>query len=122
MKHRVSGRKLGRIKKQRVALLKTLLGSLIVHERITTTEAKAKEIKPMIDRIVGKALKMHAAEGAKKVAISRYLRTKLPLVAVKKLGGEFATRFASRQSGFVRVTKTVQRSSDGARMAVIEFV
>ncbi|HEX8973884.1 MAG TPA: 50S ribosomal protein L17 [Patescibacteria group bacterium] len=121
MKHLVKGRKFSRVKKQRTALLKTLLGSLIVKEKITTTEAKAKELKPAIDKIITKVKKMSKDE-TKKVAILRDLRKELPLVAVKKLSGEFSKKFADRQSGFTRVVKIGQRKSDGAEMAVIEFV
>jgi len=121
MNHLAKGRKFSRVKKQRVALLKTLLGSLVVREKITTTEAKAKEMKPMIDKLVTKAKKISKDE-SKKVAIIRDLRKDLPLVAVKKLSGEFAKRFDSRNSGFVRIIKLEQRKSDSAKMAVIEFV
>lgn len=121
MNHLAKGRKFSRVKKQRVALLKTLLGSLVVREKITTTEAKAKEMKPMIDKLVTKAKKISKDE-SKKVAIIRDLRKDLPLVAVKKLSGDFAKRFDSRSSGFVRIIKLEQRKSDSAKMAVIEFV
>lgn len=121
MKHLVKGRKFSRIKKQRKALLKTLLGSLIVKEKITTTEAKAKEMKALIDKIITKVKKMHKDE-TKKVAIIRDLRKELPLVAVKKLSGDFAKKFGVRNSGFARVIKLGQRKSDSASMAVIEFV
>ena len=121
MKHKSTGRKFSRLKGQRVSLLKTLLGSLIVKEKITTTEAKAKELKMKIDKLVTKTKKMHLDE-TKKVAIVRDLRKHLPLVAVKKLSGDFAKKFESRQSGFTRVIKLGQRKSDGASMAVIEFV
>lgn len=121
MKHLVKGRKFSRIKKQRTALLKTLLGSLIVKEKITTTEAKAKEMKSLVDKIITKAKKIKA-DDAKKVAIIRDLRKELPLVAVTKLSGDFAKRFESRKSGFTRVIKLGQRKSDSAEMAVIEFV
>lgn len=112
---------MGRIKKQRVALLKTLLGSLIIKEKVTTTEAKAKEMKSKIDRIISKAKKIKKDE-TKKVAIIRDLGKHLPAMAVKKLSGEFVERFEARESGYTRVTKTTPRKSDGARMAVIEFV
>jgi large subunit ribosomal protein L17 len=121
MKHLVKGRKFSRIKKQRTALLKTLLGSLIVKEKITTTEAKAKEIKGIVDKLITKAKRMKQDE-TKKVGIIRDLRKQLPLVAVKKLSGEFVDKFESRNSGFTRVIKIGQRKSDSAKMAVIEFV
>lgn len=121
MKHRVKGRILGRVRKQRVALLKTLLGSLVVNEKIITTEAKAKEMKPKMDRLISKARKVET-DAAKKAAVIRELRKDLPLVAVKKLSGEFLGQFGSRRSGFTRIIKLGQRRSDSAKMAVIEFV
>jgi large subunit ribosomal protein L17 len=121
MNHLAKGRKFSRVKKQRIALLKTLLGSLIMKEKITTTEARAKEIKPMIDKIMTKAKKISKDE-TKKVAVIRDLRKELPLMAAKKLSGEFIARFSGRNSGYTRVIKVSQRKSDGARLAVIEFV
>lgn len=121
MNHLGRSRKFGRIKKQRVALLKTLIGSFIIKEKITTTEAKAKEIKPMVDKLITKVKKISKDE-TKKVAILRDLRKELPLVAVKKLAGEFSVKFSERSSGFTRIIKMGQRKSDGAEMAVIEFV
>lgn len=121
MNHLAKGRKFSRVKKVRTALLKTLLGSLVMKEKITTTEAKAKEIKPMIEKIITKVKKISKDE-TKKVAIIRDLRKELPLMAVKKLSGEFTKKFAERNSGYTRIIKIAQRKSDGARMAVIEFV
>jgi large subunit ribosomal protein L17 len=122
MKHLVKGRKFSRVKKVRTALIKTLLGSFIMKEKITTTEAKAKEIKPIIDKIITKAKKISTSNEEKKVAIVRDLRKELPLMAVKKLSGEFAGKFSTRTSGYTRILKIAQRKSDGAKMAVIEFV
>lgn len=121
MKHLVKGRKFSRVKKQRTALFKTLIGSFIMKEKITTTEAKAKEIKPMVDKIITK-LKKISKDETKKVAVLRDIRKELPLMAVKKLSGEFAQKFATRTSGYTRIIKIGQRKSDGASMAVIEFV
>ncbi|EKE25252.1 MAG: hypothetical protein ACD_5C00233G0002 [uncultured bacterium] len=104
-----------------MALLKTLIGSFIIKEKITTTEAKAKEIKPMVDKLITKVKKITKDE-TKKVAILRDLRKELPLVAVKKLSGEFSVKFSERSSGFTRIMKMGRRKSDGAEMAVIEFV
>jgi large subunit ribosomal protein L17 len=121
MKHRKQGRTLGRTRNQRKALLKTLLGSLVMHERITTTEAKAKELKAAIDQVVNKA-KQARDNQDRKVALLRQLGGQLPEMAAKKLAGEFSERFAARQSGYVRVVKLEPRKGDGARMAIIEFV
>lgn len=121
MKHKKTGRVFGRVRNQRKALIKTLLGSLIMHERINTTEAKAKELKNFIDQLINKAKVGRTAE-VRKVAIIRDLRTHLPLMAVKKLMGDFTDRFEGRTGGYVRVIKMESRKSDGARMAIIEFV
>lgn len=121
MKHRVAGRTLGRERNQRKALIKTLLGSLVMYERITTTEAKAKEIKNFIDQVVNKA-KEARNDNDRKVALLRQLNQDLPTMAAKKILGDFAERFSSRNSGYVRVVKLEPRKTDGARMAIIEFV
>ncbi len=121
MKHLHQGRVLGREMNQRNALIKTLIGSLIVHERITTTEAKAKEIKHYIDQIVNKA-KVARNEAGRRVAMIRELQKYIPAMATKKLLTDFSVRFEERKSGYTRVAKLEQRKSDGAKMAVIEFV
>lgn len=121
MKHRHAGRVLGRVRKQRKALIKTLLGSLVLHERITTTEAKAKEIRNFIDQIVNKA-KVARKDEVRRVALIRQLNIHIPVVAVKKLMSAFSDRFDARMSGYTRVVKTDPRKSDASRMAIIEFV
>ena len=121
MKHKHSGRVFGRERNQRRALLKTLLVSLVLRERVATTEAKAKEMKNFIDRIVNKA-KEGRNNAPRRVTAIRELNKMLPLVAVKKLFGDFGARFDGRGSGYTRVVKVEQRKSDGAKMAVIEFV
>lgn len=121
MKHRVAGRTLGRERNQRKALIKTLLGSLVMYERITTTQAKAKEIKDFIDQVVNKAKEARVNKD-RKVSLLRQLNQDLPTMAAKKILGDFAERFTSRQSGYVRVVKLEPRKTDGARMAIIEFV
>ena len=121
MQHQRRGRKFKRVRSQRKALLKALIGNFILHEKMETTEAKAKEVKILIDRIINKAKKIQDAE--KKVAVIRDLRTKLSSVVVKKLSGEdFIKRFSKRDSGYARVIKLAPRKSDNARMAMIEFV
>lgn len=120
MKHRKKGRKFSRVRKQRKALLKTLLGSLIMHEKISTTEAKAKEIKSLVDRIITKAKKSKKAN--RKISIGKDLQKILPEKAVKKITGEFLNKFDARNSGYARVIKLSSRKSDSAKVAVIEFV
>lgn len=121
MKHRHAGRVLSRGRDQRRALIKTLLGSLIMHERITTTEAKAKEIKNFIDQIVNKA-KVGRKDPARRVAIIREFQGMIPEMASKKLLSDFSVRFEERVSGYIRVVKLDPRKSDAAKMAIIEFV
>ena len=120
MKHLQKGRKLGRVRNQRTALFRTLLGSLIMKEKIQTTEAKAKEMKAMIDKIINKAKLSKQEE--KKVAVMRALRIKIPLMAVKKITGDFLDKFATRDSGYTRIIKLSPRQGDAARIAIIEFV
>jgi large subunit ribosomal protein L17 len=120
MRHLRKGRKLGRVKNQRRALFKTLLGSLVMREKIKTTEAKAKEAKGKIDRLINKAKK--AKDGANNVSAIRELKKSLPEQAVKKLAGEFLNKFSARNSGYARVIKLNPRKSDAAKIAIIEFV
>lgn len=120
MKHLQQGRKLGRTRNQRKALKKTLLGSLIMHEKIKTTEAKAKEIKPLIDKIINKA-KRSAIE-TKKAAVIRDLMAEIPAMAVKKITGGFLDKFSGRRSGYARIIKLAPRKGDAAKIVIIEFV
>lgn len=91
-----------------------------MREKITTTEAKAKELKSKIDRVIKKAKK--ARLSGKKMSGIRELAADIPKEAIAKLMGEFSDRFESRNSGYSRVIKLGARRKDGARMAVIEFV
>jgi large subunit ribosomal protein L17 len=120
MRHQKYGRKFGRVRNQRRALLKTMLGSFIMREKIKTTEAKAKEIKSKVDRIINKAKKSKIQE--RKISIMRELKKDIPKVAVEKILGEFLGKFDERSSGYARVIKMDKRKSDGAKMAIIEFV
>ena len=122
MNHRKTGRILSRNRNQRRALFKTMLGSLIVHGRIETTEAKAKELKNLVDRHVNRA-KVAVTDDVRRVASLRELRKVLPAIAVEKLASEdFLLGLSGRVSGYTRVVKLEARKGDGARMAIIEFV
>lgn len=121
MKHRHQGRVLGRVRNQRNALIKTLLGSLVMHEHMTTTEAKAKEVKNYIDQVINKA-KVARNTPERRVAMIREIQKYVPMMATKKLLSDFGARFEGRTSGYTRVVKLEQRKSDSAKMAVIEFV
>jgi len=116
VRHRKHGRQLGRNSKHRLALFRNLVTSLLEHERIETTEAKAKELRGIADKLItlGKQGNLHARRGALRV-----LRTK-PIV--EKLFDDVAKRFASRHGGYTRIIKTRQRPGDAAQMVAIELV
>jgi len=116
MYHRIAGRKLGRKADHKVALMKNLVTSLIVHERIETTVAKAKELKMLADRMITLGKKGDVA--AVRLA-ARNIQTK---EAVGKLFKELAPRFTARSGGYTRVLKYRNRRGDGAPTAIIEWV
>lgn len=120
MRHLNKGKEFGRVRNQRKALFKTMLGSLIMREKITTTEAKAKELKGKIDKIITKAKKAKAKD--RKIATLRDLKKDLPEMAIKKIMGDFLGKLDSRSSGYVQIIKLSPRKSDGAKMAIIKFV
>jgi len=116
MRHRKSGRQLGRNTHHRRALFRSLVTSLLEHERIETTEAKAKEVRILADRIItlGKRGDLHARRRA-----LAYVRTR---EVVGKVFSDLAGRFAQRPGGYTRLIKTRRRIGDAARMVVIELV
>lgn len=116
MRHRKRGRQLGRNSKHRLALFRNLVTSLMEHERIETTEAKAKELRGITDRLItlGKQGTLQARRGALRV-----LRTKQ---TVQKLFDDVAKRFPERNGGYTRIIKTRQRPGDAAKLVAIEFV
>lgn len=116
MRHRVAHRRLGRTTEHRIALLRNLAASLIVHERIRTTEAKAKELRPFVEKLVtlGKRDSLHA----RRRALSILPRKEV----VRKLFSDVSPRFAERPGGYTRILKLGPRQGDGASMAFIEFV
>lgn len=116
MRHRKRGRQLGRNSKHRLALFRNLVTSLMEHERIETTEAKAKELRGITDRLItlGKQGTLQARRGALRV-----LRTKQ---TVQKLFDDIAKRFPERNGGYTRIIKTRQRPGDAAKLVAIELV
>jgi large subunit ribosomal protein L17 len=116
MRHRVHGRKLGRPTPHRRALLKNLCTSLFEHERITTTVEKAKELRPVAEKLItlSKAGGLHAR---RQVAAQL-----LNAAVVKKLFDIIANRFADRNGGYTRIVKLGYRKGDGADLAVIELL
>ena len=116
MRHRNSQRKLNRSPSHRRALLVNLASALIEHERIRTTEAKAKALRPVVEKLITKARR---GDLHNRRQVLRYLGD---LEVVTKLFDEVAPRYAERQGGYTRIVKLGPRRGDGAEMAVIEFV
>ena len=116
MRHNASGRKLGRTTGHRLAMFRNQLASLIAQERIVTTISKAKELRPLAERVVtqGKRGTVHARR-----LVGRWIQNR---DLIKKLFDEIAPRFASRAGGYLRIVKLGSRQGDGAEMAVLEFV
>ena len=114
--HRVAGRKLGRYRDQRVALLRGLVAELITHERITTTLAKAKETRVMAEKLIthGKKGSLHH----RRLALAQVPNSRV----VAKVFDDVAGRYAERQGGYTRVLKLGPRNGDAAEMAIIEMV
>lgn len=116
MRHRKKGRQLGRQTKHRSALFRNMVTSLIDHERIETTEAKAKEVRGFTDRMI--TLGKEGTLAARRRALA-FLRSK---DVVSKLFSDVAGRFADRSGGYTRMIKTRRRIGDGAEMVALELV
>ncbi len=116
MRHRMSGRKLNRTSKHRQMLFRNMSQALIKHEQIVTTLAKARELRPVVERLVtlGKRGDLHA----RRLAFARLRDNDM----VTKLFDTLAERYADRQGGYTRIIKAGFRYGDSAAMAVIEFV
>ncbi|MEC8099618.1 MAG: 50S ribosomal protein L17 [Pseudomonadota bacterium] len=116
MRHKISGRKLNRSSAHRKALFKNLAASLIKYEQITTTLPKAKDLRPVIEKMItiGKKGTLHAR---------RQLISKLPKSAdLNKIMTELPDRYKERNGGYTRIIKKGFRYGDCAPMAIIEFV
>ncbi|MBI3603782.1 MAG: 50S ribosomal protein L17 [Nitrospirae bacterium] len=116
MRHRKNGRQLGRKTKHRWALFRSLVTSLLDHERIETTEAKAKEIRGFAERMI--TLGKDGGLPARRRALG-FLRSK---AVVSKLFDDVAGRFRDRRGGYTRLIKTRRRVGDMAKMVAIELV
>ena len=116
MRHRKAGRKLGRDSAQRRALHAGLASALIEHGRIRTTEAKAKEVRPIVEEMITLGKRGDVAAHRQAVA---FLRSK---PVAHKLFAEVAPRFAERPGGYTRVVKIGPRQGDAAPMAYLELV
>ncbi|MCC3358910.1 50S ribosomal protein L17 [Bacillus sp. REN16] len=120
----MSYQKLGRTSAQRKALLRDLTTDLIINERIETTEARAKELKSVVEKMItlGKRGDLHARRQA-----ASYIRNEVANVesgqdALQKLFSDIATRYEERQGGYTRIMKLGPRRGDGAPMVIIELV
>jgi len=116
VRHRVAHRKLGRTTEHRISLLRNLAASLFIHERIRTTLAKAKELRPFAERLITLSKKdsLHARRQALRIMVHKE--------AVTKLFRDLSARFADRPGGYTRILKLGPRRGDGAPMAYIELV
>ncbi len=143
MRHRKDGRQFGRNTSHRRAMFRNLAANLVTHERIVTTDAKAKELRRVAERLITKAKrlgeiaftpqdKLDAQGRAKRLHVSRQLASFLPRWGVdsednqhdliEKVMIELSQRFADRPGGYTRIIKLGPRRGDNAPMSVIEFV
>ena len=116
MRHKVGGRKLQRTSAHRLALFRNMAAALIKHEQITTTTAKAKELRPYVEKLVTLAKKGGLSN--RRLAHARLLDD----AQLVKLFDVIGPRYASRAGGYTRVIKAGIRASDASPMAIIEFV
>ncbi|MDO8517719.1 MAG: 50S ribosomal protein L17 [bacterium] len=121
MRHGNHNRKFGRVANQRRALLKSLARSLVLRGRIQTTEAKAKEVRPLVEKLVTRA-KMVTPARSGGVANRRLLVAALGDTRTTNKLIKTAEGYKTRNGGYLRITKMGPRKSDSAKMAVIEFV
>src|SRR5262245_54398427 len=117
MAHGIDGRKLGRQRGHRIALYRNLTVSVLRYERIQTTEAKAKEVRPRVERMISLAKKGDLA--SRRAVIAEFPNE--PLV-VRKLFDEIAPKYADKTSGFTRIIRIGQRSGDAAEIVQLELV
>lgn len=146
MRHQNAGRKFGRNTSHRRAMFRNLAANLVAHERIETTDAKAKELRRVADRLITKALRLGAVsftplaelspgDRAKRLHAQRLVSRFLPRFGTVEAGGstkrvdlveklfiDLAKRFQGRQGGYTRIIKLGPRRGDAAPMVFIEFV
>ena len=143
MRHKKAGRQFGRDTSSRRAMFRNLTANLITHERIETTDAKAKELRRVAEKLITKAARLgkvaytshgelDAAGKAKRLHASRLVASYIPrwgvtadgtkVDIVEKVLVELAKRFEGRPGGYTRITKLGPRRGDGAPMSIIEFI
>ena len=116
MRHRVAGRKLQRTSAHRAAMFRNMAAALIKHEQITTTTAKAKELRPYVEKLITLAKKGGLSN--RRLAHARLLDD----TQLRKLFDVLGPRYAGREGGYTRIIKAGLRASDAAPIAIIEFV
>ena len=116
MYHGKAGRKLGRSSSHREAMFRNMVTSIIKHESIRTTDATAKEVRKLADRMItlGKRGDLHARRQALSVVRDKEM--------VAKLFGELAERFRSRAGGYTRIVKVGYRFGDNAPVSILEYI
>jgi large subunit ribosomal protein L17 len=114
MRHRKQGRQFSRVRKVRKAFIASLVSALVLKRKIKTTEARAKEIRPVVERAV------HKMKNPTLARRRNILRLFSPAV-VKRLE-ELGKEYQERSGGYVRIVKLPRRASDSAKMAMIEFI
>ena len=114
--------KLGRNSSQRKALLRDLVTDIIIHERIITTEARAKELQKLADQMITLAKENTLASRRTAAKTVRFEEASEGQNALQKLFDVLGPRYADRNGGYTRIIKTVPRRGDGAPMVIIEFV
>ena len=116
MRHRKAGRQLRRTSEQKLALMRNLATSLIEHGAIETTEAKAKELRPFVEKLITKA--KTGTLHSRRLAV-RHIQKR---AAADKLFQEIGPKYAARKGGYTRILKMGHRKGDGAEQAMIELV
>ena len=116
MRHRVGHRKLQRTSAHRTALFRNMAAALIKHEQITTTTAKAKELRPYVEKLI--TLAKHGGLSNRRLAQSRLMDDE----QLVKLFDVLAKRYADRNGGYTRIIKAGIRAGDAAQISIIEFV
>ena len=116
MRHKVAGRKLGRTMSHRKALYRNLVTDLLRHEKIVTTEAKAKEVRGMAEKMIT------LGKGGGLPAFRQALSFIMDKIVVEKVFSELADRYAERPGGYTRIAKIGPRLGDGAPMVQLALV
>ena len=115
MNHSKAGRKFGREKKVRDGLMKSLALALVLQNKIKTTDAKARSLRPFVEKLV-------TIGRLGTLAARRNLVSKIGVIGAEKIVKDVSPKYADRKGGYTRITKLPARVSDGSLMSVIEFV